>query len=111
MSEPTTPAVEVDLGSATEREKYRRLAVARALGFAHRLDALADDFLGQGQGYSKTPEGQRAAPLVAAAACRAWAAVAGLLDPRAWPHEGPPTSRATGAPPWGPPDPSGGDPR
>jgi hypothetical protein len=89
MAVPPDPAIDLTfLDSPTEREERRRQAVAKALEYAQRTSALADDLLSQGPGkaYAASPEGQRAAPLVASAACQAWAAVARLLDPRAWPE-------------------------
>lgn len=84
MAVPPDPAIDLTfLDSPTEREERRRQAVAKALEYAQRTSALADDLLA-GKAYSGSPQAQQAAPLVASAACQAWAAVARLLDRRAW---------------------------
>jgi hypothetical protein len=86
---PAPVEVDVDLtflDSAAEREERRRQAVAKALRYAQRASALTDELLSQreGQAWPRSPEGERAGSLAASAACQAWAAVARLLDPRAW---------------------------
>jgi hypothetical protein len=90
MAVPPEPATDVSfLDSRTERAERRRQAVAEALKYAQRASALTDELLSQreGQAWSRSPEGKRAGSLAASAACQAWAAVARLLDPRAWPEE------------------------
>jgi hypothetical protein len=93
VPDETDPIV-LDVGfldSPAAREEQRRAAVGQALRYARQLGALADEYLDEKRGYaySKSPEGQRAAPFVAAVACLAFATVGELLDPRAWPQPDP----------------------
>lgn len=87
MTGPPDSAIDLTfLDSPTEREERRRQAVADAFKYAQRASTLTDELLSQreGQAWSRSPEGKRAGSLAASAACQAWAAVARLLDPRAW---------------------------
>jgi hypothetical protein len=88
-------APEIDtsfLDSPTSAERERKAAVGRALHYAHRIDELAEEFLGRPDGSPRArgPEAKRAAPLVAAAAAIAWANVARAIEIQA--RHNPPTA-------------------
>jgi len=85
---PDNPAVDLRfLNDPTETEEQRQAFLAGAIHYARRACALADELLEQreGQAWSKSPEGRRAAPLAplaAAAAASACADVAQTLELR-----------------------------
>jgi hypothetical protein len=85
MGVPPDPPVDLGfLADPVETEEQRQAFLASAIHYARRACALADELLDprEGQGWSKSPEGKRAAPLAAAAAARACAEVAQALELR-----------------------------